>query len=200
MAILNSKQLWAERNRLAEEQRKAADDRTRARRSSFRARSSSLTSPSAASSRRRTLSANAPKPKQHADSFGVRILGARDEFHGLQVGFKNSAEVGPRNAASVVTVGAPTEIELEIPPSSPARSELREHPDRDALRRLRHLQAARQGQRERRARYVGRRHRRHQRHQSAGHLRVEGRGGQQGDHRGLRAHLQGHADGLRRAS
>ena len=27
MAILNSKQLWAERNRLAEEQRKAADDK-----------------------------------------------------------------------------------------------------------------------------------------------------------------------------
>lgn len=64
---------------------------------------------------------NAPKPKPQNTSFAERIFGARDEFHGVEIGFKNSAEVGPRNDATVVTVGAPTEIELELPakPESP---------------------------------------------------------------------------------
>lgn len=119
MAILNSKQLWAERNRLAEEQRKAADDKDESKALVLQGQIEQLDITIGHVIEEEDALRNAPKPKQHADSFGVRILGARDEFHGLQVGFKNSAEVGPRNAASVVTVGAPTEIELEIPSKLP---------------------------------------------------------------------------------
>ena len=47
-------------------------------------------------------------------SFGEQILGARDEFQPLQVGFRNDA------APSVVTVAGPQEIEYDIP-AKPAR-------------------------------------------------------------------------------
>lgn len=119
MAILNSKQLWAERNRLAEEQRRAVDDKDESKALVIQGQIEQLDTTIGHVIEEEDALRNAPKPKQHADSFGVRILGSRDEFHGLEVGFKASAEVGPRNAASVVTVGAPTEIELEIPSKLP---------------------------------------------------------------------------------
>lgn len=119
MAILNSKQLWAERNRLAEEQRKAAEDKDESKALVLQGQIEQLDITIGHVIEEEDALRNAPKPKQHNDSFGVRILGARDEFHGLEVGYKASAEVGPRNAASVVTVGAPTEIELEIPSKLP---------------------------------------------------------------------------------
>lgn len=49
----------------------------------------------------------APEPK---GSFGERILGARDAFKGIEVGFKNDAEAAP-----VVHVAGPQEIELALP-------------------------------------------------------------------------------------
>ena len=119
MAILNSKQLWAERNRLAEEQRRAVDDKDESKALVIQGQIEQLDITIGHVIEEEDALRNAPKPKPHNESFGVRILGARDEFHGLQVGFKNSAEVGPRNAASVVTVGAPTEIELELPAKLP---------------------------------------------------------------------------------
>lgn len=117
MAILNSKQLWAERNRLAEEQRRAVDDKDESKALVIQGQIEQLDITIGHVIEEEDKLRNAPKPAaEPADSFGVRILGPRDEFAGLTVGFKNSAEVGPRNAAaSVVTVGAPTEIELEIP-------------------------------------------------------------------------------------
>lgn len=116
MAILNSKQLWAERNRLAEEQRRAVDDKDESKALVIQGQIEQLDITIGHVIEEEDALRNAPKPQPHNKSFGVRILGSRDEFHGLAVGFKNSAEVGPRNAAaSVVTVGAPTEIELEIP-------------------------------------------------------------------------------------
>lgn len=117
MAILNSKQLWAERNRLAEEQRHAVDDKDESKALVIQGQIEQLDITIGHVIEEEDKLRNAPKPAaKPADSFGVRILGPRDEFAGLTVGFKNSAEVGPRNAAaSVVTVGAPTEIELEIP-------------------------------------------------------------------------------------
>lgn len=117
MAILNSKQLWAERNRLAEEQRHAVDDKDESKALVIQGQIEQLDITIGHVIEEENKLRNAPKPAvKPADSFGVRILGPRDEFAGLTVGFKNSAEVGPRNAAaSVVTVGAPTEIELEIP-------------------------------------------------------------------------------------
>lgn len=119
MAILNSKQLWAERNRLAEEQRRAVDDKDESKALVIQDQIEQLDITIGHVIEEEDALRNAPKPKPHNESFGVRILGARDEFHGLQAGFKNSAEVGPRNAASVVTVGAPTEIELELPAKLP---------------------------------------------------------------------------------
>lgn len=117
MAILNSKQLWVERNRLAEEQRHAVDDKDESKALVIQGQIEQLDITIGHVIEEEDKLRNAPKPAaKPADSFGVRILGPRDEFAGLTVGFKNSAEVGPRNAAaSVVTVGAPTEIELEIP-------------------------------------------------------------------------------------
>lgn len=50
-----------------------------------------------------------------ARPFAEQILGARDEFAGLEIGVKNEGE-----APTVVTVGSPTEIELTIPGKSPA--------------------------------------------------------------------------------
>lgn len=119
MAILNSKQLWAERNRLAEEQRRAVDDKDESKALVIQGQIEQLDITIGHVIEEEDALRNAPKPQPQNESFGVRILGTRDEFHGLAVGFKASAEVGPRNVASVVTVGAPTEIELDIPGKLP---------------------------------------------------------------------------------
>lgn len=119
MAILNSKQLWAERNRLAEEQRRAVDDKDESKALVLQGQIEQLDITIGHVIEQEDALRNAPKPQPQNESFGVRILGTRDEFHGLAVGFKASAEVGPRNTASVVTVGAPTEIELDIPGKLP---------------------------------------------------------------------------------
>lgn len=107
MAILNSKELWSERNRLADAQAQLMTDgkEDEARIVEGQIRQLDITIGHVIGAEDELRSQPAPKPA--ADSFGMRILGARDEFNGIDVGFKN--------AASVVTVGAPTEIELEIP-------------------------------------------------------------------------------------
>lgn len=111
MAILNSKQLWAERSRLADEQRRAADDGDEKKALVIQGQIDQLDITIEHVIDEEDALRNAPKPEPRKESFGARILGARDEFRGLEVGF--------RNAASVVTVGAPTEIELEIPAKLP---------------------------------------------------------------------------------
>lgn len=112
MAILNSKELWSERSRLADSQAKlmadGKEDEACIIEGQIRQLDITLDHVIEAEDELRRQ----PAPKQAADSFGVRILGARDEFNGIDVGFKN--------AASVVTVGAPTEIELEIPAKIPS--------------------------------------------------------------------------------
>lgn len=55
----------------------------------------------------------APAPRA---SFGEGILGARDGFRGLEVGFRNE---GDPVTPSVVTVTGPREIEYDIPPLRP---------------------------------------------------------------------------------
>lgn len=111
MAILNSKQLWAERSRLADEQRRAADDGDEKKALVIQGQIDQLDITIEHVIDEEDALRNAPKTEPRKESFGARILGARDEFRGLEVGF--------RNAASVVTVGAPTEIELEIPAKLP---------------------------------------------------------------------------------
>lgn len=120
MAILNSKQLWAERNRLAEEQRKAVDDKDQNKALVIQGHIEQIDETLNHVLEEEDELRRAPKPKMHDETFGVRILGARDEFRGLEVGFKAAAE---RNAASVVSVPGPTEIELELPMKLPTAFE-----------------------------------------------------------------------------
>lgn len=112
MSIFNSKELFAERQRLAEAQRSCMDegkeDEARVIEGQIKQLDITLDYVLDEEQKLRT----APKPAAPKQSFGERILGARDEFHGLQVGFKNAAEV--------VTVDAPTEIELELPAKLPS--------------------------------------------------------------------------------
>ena len=110
MPILTSKTLWQERNRLADEQHKlAADGKTDEAlviEGQIKQLDITLEHVIDEEANLRT----APKAPEANDTFGVRILGPRDEFHGLAVGFKNAAD------PTVVTVGAPTEIELTLDP------------------------------------------------------------------------------------
>jgi len=48
-------------------------------------------------------------------SFGQRILGARDSFNGLAVGFKNEADETPAETNPVVHVAGPQEIDYTLP-------------------------------------------------------------------------------------
>lgn len=117
MAILNSKELWSERNRLADSQSQLMADGNvdDARIVEGQIRQLDITLGHVIEMEDELRAQPAPKPAR--DSFGVRILGARDEFNGLDVGFKRSAVVN--EGPTVVTVGAPTEIELELPAKQP---------------------------------------------------------------------------------
>lgn len=117
MSILNSKELWSERSRLADSQAQLMADgnEDEARVIEGQIRQLDITLGHVIDMEDELRAQPAPKPAH--DSFGTRILGARDEFGGLEVGFKRSAEV--MNDATVVTVGAPTEIELELPAKQP---------------------------------------------------------------------------------
>lgn len=108
----NSKQLFAERKRLAEVQNKLMDEgkETDALIVQGQIQQMDITLEHVIDEEDRLRSeARASKP---ADSvrFGERVLGPRDEFKGL--------EVGVRNEATVVSVPAPTEIELQLPGKS----------------------------------------------------------------------------------
>lgn len=107
---LNSKQLWQERSRLAEEQHKAADsgDQNKALIIEGQIQQLDLTLEHVIEEEDAARNAPAPKVPTTKASFAERILGPRDEFRGLYRGFKNEA--------TVVTVGAPTEIELTLDP------------------------------------------------------------------------------------
>lgn len=107
---LNSKQLWQERSRLAEEQHKAADsgDQNKALIIEGQIQQLDLTLEHVIEEEDAARNAPAPKVPTPKASFAERILGPRDEFRGLYRGFKNEA--------TVVTVGAPTEIELTLDP------------------------------------------------------------------------------------
>ncbi len=120
MAILNSKQLWAERNRLAEEQRRAVDDKNQDKALIIQGQIEQIDSTLNHVLDEEDALRHMPKPKVQNETFGMRILGARDEFHGLEVGFKTAAE---RNETTVVSVTGPKEIELELPMKLPTAFE-----------------------------------------------------------------------------
>lgn len=120
MAILNSKQLWAERNRLAEEQRRAVDDKNQDKALIIQGQIEQIDSTLNHVLDEEDALRHMPKPKAQNETFGMRILGARDEFHGLELGFKTAAE---RNETTVVSVTGPKEIELELPMKLPTAFE-----------------------------------------------------------------------------
>lgn len=110
MAILNSKELWAERSRLSDAQRQLMEDGKTDEAFIVEGQIKQLDLTIGHVIEAEDEIRRNPVPTAPSGSFGARILGPRDEFVGLQPGFKN--------AASVVTVGAPTEIELELPAKS----------------------------------------------------------------------------------
>ena len=108
---MNSKQLFARRQEMAENQHQLMDEGQvdEARVVEGQIRELDLTLEHTLDEEDRLRSEfNKPAVPQAA-SFGQSILGARDEFNGLEVGFKNEAD------PTVVTVSSPTEIELDIP-------------------------------------------------------------------------------------
>lgn len=107
MAILNSKELWAERNRLSEAQHQLMQDGKTDEAFVVEGQIKQLDLTIGHVIEAEDEIRNRPAPKPQAQGFGARILGPRDEFRGVQPGFKN--------AASVVTVSAPSEVELELP-------------------------------------------------------------------------------------
>ena len=111
----NSKELWAERNKLVENQRAlmAEDKVDEARIVEGQIKQIDLTLEHVLDEEEKLRSSASIKKTPRA-SFAEQILGARDEFRGLEVGFR--AEGDP----TVTTVTAPTETELTIPGKRPA--------------------------------------------------------------------------------
>ncbi len=112
MALLNSKELWQERSRLVDEQRKFAEAQDEDKALIIQGQIEQLDITLDKVISEEDVMRRQPMPKASAKSFGEMILGDRDEFRGLEFGFKNTA--------TVVTVGAPTEIELELDPERPS--------------------------------------------------------------------------------
>ena len=122
-----SKQLFARRRELDAEQHRLMDegsvDEARVLEGQIREIDITLDHVLEEEERERSAYNAAPSaPKSLAE----RVLGPRDEFRGLQIGFKNedageSGESGESGASSlsVVSIAAPAEIELEIPGKQP---------------------------------------------------------------------------------
>lgn len=117
MSLLNSKQLWAERHRLADEQQKFVDagelDKARVLEGQIKQLEITLDHVI----EEETALRNAPKQPALKGTFAERVLGARDEFGSLEVGFKKN--VLRNEGQSVVHIGGPTEIDLELPAKNP---------------------------------------------------------------------------------
>lgn len=111
----NSKELWAERSKLVENQRALMDEDKvdEARVVEGQIKQIDLTLEHVLDEEEK-LRSSASIPKTPRASFAEQILGARNEFNGLEVGFR--AEGDP----TVTTVTAPTETELAIPGKRPA--------------------------------------------------------------------------------
>lgn len=112
MTILNSKELWQERSRLVEKQRGFADENDEKNALIVQGQIDQLDITLDKVIKDEDAMRNRPMPTMDKATFAERILGPRDEFRGLEIGFKNEA--------SVVTVGAPTEIELTLDPKRPS--------------------------------------------------------------------------------
>lgn len=107
MSIFNSKQLWNERKRLEVEQAKAVTDQKldEARIIEGQIKQLDLTLEQVMNDEQEARNTQvAPAPRQ---TLGERVLGARDEFQGLNVGFQNEV--------TVTHLGTPTETDYDLP-------------------------------------------------------------------------------------
>ena len=113
--MMNSKELWARRQEMADKQHQLMADNMvdEARVVEGQIMELELTLQHTIEEEDKLRAEYEAAPKHDAVSFGERILGARDEFNGLQIGFKNTDTTPP-----VLTVAAPTEVELELPGKS----------------------------------------------------------------------------------
>lgn len=107
---MNSKELWAERNRLSDEQLKAVNDGREQDAFMLSGQIKMLDQTLNHILEEEDKLRTAPKAKKLV-TLADMVLGSRDEFRGLNVGFKKQVN----NAASVVSVDAPTETDLYIP-------------------------------------------------------------------------------------
>ena len=110
--MMNSKELWARREEMANKQSQLMNDgmEDEARVVEGQIMELDITMKHILEEEDKLRAEYEAAPAHDAVSFGERILGARDEFDGLQIGFKNTDTTPP-----VVTVAAPTEVELELP-------------------------------------------------------------------------------------
>lgn len=108
----NSKQLFEERKRLAEAQNKLMDEGKETDALIVQGQIQQIDTTLEHVLDEEDRLRNEARMNKPADAarFGERVLGPRDEFKGL--------EVGMRNEATVVSVPAPTEIELQLPGKS----------------------------------------------------------------------------------
>lgn len=119
----NSKQLFARRQELADKQRALMDEGMvdEARVVDGQIRELDITLEHVLDEEQKLRDEYKAAPAK-ARGFGESILGARGSFKGLEVGFRNEGDdyYDEGDAPSVVTVAAPTEIELAIPAKSAA--------------------------------------------------------------------------------
>lgn len=112
---MNSKELFARRKELDAKQHQLMDEGNvdEARVLEGQIRELDLTLDHTLDEEARLREEYASAPKRDRIGFGEQVLGARDEFKGLEVGFRIE-----NTDPSVLTVSAPAEIELELPGKS----------------------------------------------------------------------------------
>ena len=115
--MMNSKELWARREEMANKQSQLMNDgmEDEARVVEGQIKELDITMKHILEEEDKLRAEYEAAPKLETVSFGERVLGARDEFKGIDVGFRFE-----NSDPSVVTVAAPVEIEYDLPGKSAA--------------------------------------------------------------------------------
>ena len=122
MAVQTSKQLFARRQELANTQASLMTDglEDEARVVEGQIREIDITIEHVLDEEDRLRAEYSAAPVMDARSFGEKILGPRDSFKGLEVGFRNEADETPAETNPVVYVAGPQENDYTLP-QKPAR-------------------------------------------------------------------------------
>lgn len=120
MTILNSNMLWQERAKLDEEQRKCVEEGDQDKALVIEGQIKHLDLTLGHVLEEEEAARNAPKQTTLTPCATIAdmVLGPRDEFAGLEIGFRSEETQTPATPTgpTVTTVAAPTEIELELDP------------------------------------------------------------------------------------